>query len=916
MITSKRHRTTAMAGSRRQQPPSGTIFPASSDINDGHRHHLHSGEDHRSREKPSKLERGILTVSGKTSVAMTSIRGCWHKFSNRLRDYIESVDLHYRPNEDVTDSSSKFAQDPTAITSNQHLQDENMINFAICKSNRHRSHKPTSRIHKQYDQNGSSRVYNCGGIIGVGRSGSGDESHRSSSSKHHNGESRTRPRLPPGFSKCKTTDGQIFFMDIDGNKHWFDPTVPKELIAASLDLNLDLIVGRLSSNWEIRHTPSGKTYYVDHVKKSTQFTDPRLVAYKDELMKYLLRTNYASLKSNKTDQSAIVLSPRHRSQATSNHHASSTNHHDNFQGESCPNYTKRGHDSAHGSRSQPVAEPGSSSQLQQVIHKNTSTNPTTLLSARQQNINLMRGSLHNLSTATQAIDISDVTGGTLNRNSIAQLKHYRQGQQLMRQNAIPESATLNPSRTGNSSGIQQNHHYEQISQTLPRNSGSVANLTTNSNNKTSNGHNNDNSATANLVLNTSGISRAQNDTSMDQRHNHQENSFCHQHQSRNNKVLCDKISILRQELIKQQVLTHPCRIDIKRKQLFDDSFRVLSQMTSRDLKKRLLVKFRGEEGLDYGGVAREWFYLLSRKMLNPMCGLFQYTSDDIYNLQINPDSSIVYREHLQYFRFCGRILGMAAFHGHFIEGHFTKPFYKMLLGRPIKLEDIENVDPELHRSLCWILENDITNVIDTTFLVQHNTLGQLQEYELKDNGRNISVTEENKHEYVNLYVNYRCRRGIEYQTEALQRGFNELISPSLVENFNEHELELLIGGLSRIDIEDWRLHTKLKNCTVESPLVRWFWDLVKSYNEDRRARLLQFVTGSSRVPIQGFKALQGVNSESRLFTIHLIKNACTDNLPKSHTCFNRIDLPPYESYEKLRDKLTQAIEETMGFAMQ
>jgi len=384
----------------------------------------------------------------------------------------------------------------------------------------------------------------------------------------------------------------------------------------------------------------------------------------------------------------------------------------------------------------------------------------------------------------------------------------------------------------------------------------------------------------------------------------------------NRKELFDKISLLRQELLKQQDLTHPCKISISRKKIFEDSFRAVAQMSPQDLKKRLLIKFKGEEGLDYGGVAREWFHLLSKEILNPAHGLFQYTSDDIYNLQINPDSGIVYREHLTYLNFCGRIIGMAVFHGHFIEGRFTLPFYKMLLNKPIVLKDIEFVDPELHRSLCWILNNDITDVIDTTFSVQHNAFGQLQEYELKENGRNISVTEENKLEYVTLYVNYRCRRGIESQFSALQRGFYEIISPILVDNFHEAELELLIGGLSKIDLDDWRLNTKLKNCNAQTPLIVWFWDIVKSYDEDKRARLLQFVTGSPRVPIQGFKALQGVNSELRLFTIHMIRNGNTDNLPKSHTCFNRIDLPPYETYDKLRDKLTQAIEETMGFAMQ
>ena len=64
------------------------------------------------------------------------------------------------------------------------------------------------------------------------------------------------------------------------------------------------------------------------------------------------------------------------------------------------------------------------------------------------------------------------------------------------------------------------------------------------------------------------------------------------------------------------------------------------KMRAKDLRKRLMVKFRGEEGLDYGGIAREWLCLLSREMLNPQYGLFQYSREDNYTLQINPDSSI------------------------------------------------------------------------------------------------------------------------------------------------------------------------------------------------------------------------------------------------------------------------------------
>uniref|UniRef100_A0A8C6KQ19 HECT-type E3 ubiquitin transferase n=1 Tax=Nothobranchius furzeri TaxID=105023 RepID=A0A8C6KQ19_NOTFU len=377
--------------------------------------------------------------------------------------------------------------------------------------------------------------------------------------------------------------------------------------------------------------------------------------------------------------------------------------------------------------------------------------------------------------------------------------------------------------------------------------------------------------------------------------------------------LVQKLKILRQELSQQQPQAGHCRIEVSREEIFEESYRQVMKMRPKDLWKRLMIKFRGEEGLDYGGVAREWLYLLSHEMLNPYYGLFQYSRDDIYTLQINPDSA-VNPEHLSYFHFVGRIMGMAVFHGHYIDGGFTLPFYKQLLGKPITLEDMESVDPDLHNSLVWILGNDITGVLDHTFCVEHNAYGEIIPHELKPNGKSLPVTEDTKKEYVRLYVNWRFLHGIEAQFLALQKGFNEVIPQHLLKSFDEKELELIVCGLGKIDVADWKSNTRLKHCTPDSNIVKWFWKAVESFDEERRARLLQFVTGSSRVPLQGFKALQGA-AGPRLFTIHQI-DANTNNLPKAHTCFNRIDIPPYESYEKLYDKLLTAIEETCGFAVE
>ncbi|XP_001606601.2 E3 ubiquitin-protein ligase SMURF2 [Nasonia vitripennis] len=381
--------------------------------------------------------------------------------------------------------------------------------------------------------------------------------------------------------------------------------------------------------------------------------------------------------------------------------------------------------------------------------------------------------------------------------------------------------------------------------------------------------------------------------------------------------LVAKLKCLRAELNALQPQTGHCRLEVSRNEIFEESYRLIMKMRPKDMRKRLMVKFRGEEGLDYGGVAREWLYLLSHEMLNPQYGLFQYSRDDNYTLQINADSGIN-PEHLSYFHFAGRIIGIAVFHGHHVDGGFTTPFYKMLLNKAITLSDIEGVDPELHRSLTWMLENSIDGVLDATFSVEHSSFGVLKNHELKPGGKDIPVTEENKKEYVRLYVNYRFMRGIEQQFLALQKGFHELIPSQLLRPFDERELELVIGGLGTIDISDWKQNTRLKNCTPDTPVVKWFWQIVESYGEEMRARLLQFVTGSSRVPLQGFKALQGSTGAAgpRLFTIHAV-DAPSENLPKAHTCFNRIDIPQtYPNYKKMLDKLTQAVEETCGFAVE
>ncbi|ERE76617.1 E3 ubiquitin-protein ligase [Cricetulus griseus] len=364
-----------------------------------------------------------------------------------------------------------------------------------------------------------------------------------------------------------------------------------------------------------------------------------------------------------------------------------------------------------------------------------------------------------------------------------------------------------------------------------------------------------------------------------------------------------KYEFFRRKLKKQQNdIPNKFEMKLRRANILEDSYRRIMGVKKADfLKARLWIEFDGEKGLDYGGVAREWFFLISKEMFNPYYGLFEYSATDNYTLQINPNSGLCNEDHLSYFKFIGRVAGMAVYHGKLLDGFFIRPFYKMMLQKLITLHDMESVDSEYYSSLRWILENDPTE-LDLRFIIDEELFGQTHQHELKTGGSEIVVTNKNKKEYI-----YTCTG---------QGGGGS------------RQIFLLMCGLGDVDVSDWKEHTKYKNgYSVNHQVIHWFWkdnlsvisstltevfvfQAVLMMDAEKRIRLLQFVTGTSRVPMNGFAELYGSNGPQS-FTVE--QWGTPDKLPRAHTCFNRLDLPPYESFDELWDKLQMAIENTQGF---
>ncbi|XP_033020181.1 E3 ubiquitin-protein ligase NEDD4-like isoform X9 [Lacerta agilis] len=372
-----------------------------------------------------------------------------------------------------------------------------------------------------------------------------------------------------------------------------------------------------------------------------------------------------------------------------------------------------------------------------------------------------------------------------------------------------------------------------------------------------------------------------------------------------------KYDYFRKKLKKPADIPNRFEMKLHRNNIFEESYRRIMSVKRPDvLKARLWIEFESEKGLDYGGVAREWFFLLSKEMFNPYYGLFEYSATDNYTLQINPNSGLCNEDHLSYFTFIGRVAGLAVFHGKLLDGFFIRPFYKMMLGKPITLKDMESVDSEYYNSLKWILENDPTE-LDLMFCIDEENFGQTYQVDLKPNGSEITVTNENKREYIDLVIQWRFVNRVQKQMNAFLEGFTELLPTDLIKIFDENELELLMCGLGDVDVNDWRQHTIYKNGYCPNhPVIQWYWKAVLLMDAEKRIRLLQFVTGTSRVPMNGFAELYGSNGP-QLFTIE--QWGSPEKLPRAHTCFNRLDLPPYDSFEELREKLLMAVENAQGF---
>lgn len=224
------------------------------------------------------------------------------------------------------------------------------------------------------------------------------------------------------------------------------------------------------------------------------------------------------------------------------------------------------------------------------------------------------------------------------------------------------------------------------------------------------------------------------------------------------------------------------------------------------------------------------------------------------------------------------------------------------------LTELKYLDQELHKSLLWIWENDVTNVIYETFSVSDGT----NEFPLCADGEKTDVTEANKREYVKLMISWKTTYSVAKHLFPLVQAFHEIVPLSALKSaeFTPEELNLVLNGKREVDVEELRAYCIYHGADAyfneSHEGVAWFWQAVRSFNQTERRNLLTFFTGSARVPLDGYdppiNITQGVDMD-------------LNSLPRAHTCFNQLVLPRYANYEMCAKQLKFAMENTVGFEL-
>ncbi|KAJ1515736.1 hypothetical protein HMI55_003379 [Coelomomyces lativittatus] len=346
-------------------------------------------------------------------------------------------------------------------------------------------------------------------------------------------------------------------------------------------------------------------------------------------------------------------------------------------------------------------------------------------------------------------------------------------------------------------------------------------------------------------------------------------------------------------------------LEVRRSHLVMDVLSQL-QMKPKELKKPLKVKFVHEEGMDQGGVTKEFFQVVLDQLLDPNFGMFTYDTTTR-----NAWFQLHSLEPALHFELVGMLLGLAIYNGVMLDVRFPLILYKLLLNEKVGLKDVVQAWPDLGHGFETVVNWSDPSTFEALMLyfeVTDNVFGQMVSVPLKPNGHLLPVLYEERQEYIDLYVEYLCVTSIASYWTPFYDGVQKVCGGPAFQLCRAEELELLVCGQPMaLDFKALQSTCQYEGYLDQSDVVIWFWDLVHTeFSLDQKKKLLEFVTASDRIPLKGLASLTFVIQRN---------GPDSDRLPTALTCFGRLLLPEYLSKEKLKRFLLMAIENAKGFGL-
>lgn len=334
------------------------------------------------------------------------------------------------------------------------------------------------------------------------------------------------------------------------------------------------------------------------------------------------------------------------------------------------------------------------------------------------------------------------------------------------------------------------------------------------------------------------------------------------------------------------------------------------------------IKFEGEQGIDQGGLRREWFEVLCRELFRPSFNLFVQAEQGSDALHPNPYLDDFEKDRLNSYRFAGKIVGKCLIESAYGSSYrqllpvrFAKSFLAQVVGLRVQYKHFCNDTPDfystkVHSIITGNVDEKDGGMNDMTFEEEEYERSQsrssIRTVELKPNGSRIKVTERNKYEYLDALAQYKLCNRIKRQTSAFLDGLHRLVPDSLLSLFDENELELLLCGIREYSLSELKKHHTVIGGSAK--MLNWFWIILESFTAEQMARLVQFTTGSSQLPTGGFADLQPM--------LQIMSSGERNSLPTAHTCFNMICLPVHDEFTNFEQSLLTAITEgNEGFGL-